>query len=718
MANAQDPRGWLDACPELTQFSSDPKVAAAVQAGDGEKLFAALEARRKGPRASFERRTLDAVLGRRRLFISPMNQGAPKLFTLNGVGSRIYGKSDLAADGTYVGTLFFTVLYLPVWPLAQYLCWSSGRQYQFYGKVPLSRTMKLWRAAVGAGAVAVAAAIALAVWSGSREAQAYVVNGLDVPVVVNGTGVSATVGPGTRLSVKLPVGKQRLEARAGGRVVEAVDVDVPRWTDVVVYNVIGSAPLYAEGSWYFPKGDKPATTPDAPFEFLGGRSFVVRDRVPYRFVPAPKTIQMDSHAKRELRWAVEVMKGGWMVTASVLENDGRLGEAAALAGRVAAAEPGDKDALARWLNLALVAGGPAAAVAPAKAIAEAAPGDLDAQRVYSHFLVSAGRREEAERIFAERAAKAPGDADAAYLRARVAEPEAAMQQFQALAREHPDDPRFRRGLAWQYYSALRWTDALREYGAVARIAPDAARANTQPVAASLVATGKVPAALALVERAASSSLDLSVAVLHAQVTRLARGARDPGRYLARVADLQKTDVQKAAWRTYARVWGHALAGEPPPPAKEIDAIPYPIQREACRIMVAAAADPAAGLKLAAPANRAALAEVADTVALLLAGEAARLGRDDLAVSLAEASGHLEAPGRAVVAFVRGGDPVELRDVDPEDRAALLLARARAAQASGLDAAPVLAQVRANDPLRGGVAQALARWPKPDRPAAR
>jgi len=730
MANAQDPRGWLEACPELAQFASDPRIAAAIEAGDGAKLFAALQARRKGPRAAFEHRTLDAVLKRRRLFTSPMS-GAPTLFTLNGFGSRIYGKSDVAADGTYVGTLFATAVYVPVWPLAQYLCWSSGKQFQFYGKVPLSRPMRFWRLVVGAGAAVAAVALALAIWSGSRETRAWVVNGLDVPVVVSGPARSVTVASKGRVEVKLAVGKRRLEARANGRVVEAIDVEVPRWTDAVVYNVLGAAPLYAEGSWYFPKNDKPAKEPEPPFEFYGGKSFVVRDRVPYRFTPAPQSIQMDKHAKREVRWAVDVMKGGWKLTANVLQNDGKLAEAAALAGRVAAAEPGDRDVLNRWLDLALVAGGPAAALAPAKAIAEAAPDDLGAQRAYAHVLVSAGRRGEAERIFSERAAKDPSSADAAYLRARVAEPAKALELFEALAKEHPQDPKFRRALAWRYYAELRWQDALREYGVLARLEPASARATTKQVATSLVAVGQLPAAAALVDSAASSSLDLSVAVLHAQLARLdppapparpgrsrrlaqpVRLAQPPGLYLARMADLQESDAQKAAWRTYAKVWGHALAGEPAPAAKEIDAIPFPIQRDACRIMVAAAADPAAGLAQAAGANRAVLSEVSDVVALLLAGEAARLGRDDLAVALAEASGHLEAPGRAVVAFVHGEDPVELRDVDPEDRAALLLARARGAQASGRDAGALLGEVRANDPVRGGVAQAVARWPRPE-----
>jgi hypothetical protein len=405
-------------------------------------------------------------------------------------------------------------------------------------------------------------------------------------------------------------------------------------------------------------------------------------------------------------------------TANVLQDEGKLSDAAALAGRVASAQRGDLDVLNRWLELAHVAGGPAAALAPAKAIAEAAPDDLDAQRVWSHYLVAAGRREEAERIFAERAEKNPGNTTAAYLRARVAEPGRALELFEALAKNHPEDERFHRALAWRYYAERRWSDALREYGALARLAPGAARAMTRQVAASLAAVGKVSAALARVDEAANAALDLPVAVLHAQLARLARGAPPPGLYLARVADLHEKDAQRAAWRAYAKVWGHALAGEPAPDAKEIDAILFPVQREACRIMMAAAADPSAALNQAAAANRAALSEVADVVALLLAGEAARLGRDDLAVALAEASGHLEAPGRAVVAFVRGEDPVELRNVEPEHRAALLLARARAAQASGRDPAAILDGVRANDVLRGAVAQALARWPKPDSVAAR
>src|SRR5512138_2912401 len=100
MATDQDPRGWLEACPALHQFASDADVAAAIAAGDARKLHAALSRRRKGERGAFEARAIDAVLAQRRLFTMPVVK-APTLTTFNGIGSRMVGKGDVAADGSY-----------------------------------------------------------------------------------------------------------------------------------------------------------------------------------------------------------------------------------------------------------------------------------------------------------------------------------------------------------------------------------------------------------------------------------------------------------------------------------------------------------------------------------------------------------------------------------------------------------------------------------------
>src|SRR5262249_51739170 len=58
-------------------------------------------------------------------------QSAPLLWTLNGCGTRIYGRA--AADhetGTYVGTLFFTLLFVPILALSRFrMCDGEGGGY-------------------------------------------------------------------------------------------------------------------------------------------------------------------------------------------------------------------------------------------------------------------------------------------------------------------------------------------------------------------------------------------------------------------------------------------------------------------------------------------------------------------------------------------------------------------------------------------------------------
>jgi len=48
------------------------------------------------------------------------NQAPTTTFTLNGTGSRLYGKRDKDSDGWYTATEFFCFLYLPIVPLGCY----------------------------------------------------------------------------------------------------------------------------------------------------------------------------------------------------------------------------------------------------------------------------------------------------------------------------------------------------------------------------------------------------------------------------------------------------------------------------------------------------------------------------------------------------------------------------------------------------------------------
>jgi hypothetical protein len=86
---------------------------------------------------------------------------APTQFGFFGIGTRLYGQRDYNAQSrSYVSTLYFTVFFIPVIPIASYRIVQQGSDRYALGKVPLSTLAKKARmvvaaslaiAAVGAG---------------------------------------------------------------------------------------------------------------------------------------------------------------------------------------------------------------------------------------------------------------------------------------------------------------------------------------------------------------------------------------------------------------------------------------------------------------------------------------------------------------------------------------------------------------------------------------
>ncbi len=78
--------------------------------------------------------------------------GAPAMFTLNGVGTKLYGERDYDDEtGTHVATLCVVVLFIPVFMLSAYrVARAGGRKWYFLGKVPLSGLARSYNYAVGA----------------------------------------------------------------------------------------------------------------------------------------------------------------------------------------------------------------------------------------------------------------------------------------------------------------------------------------------------------------------------------------------------------------------------------------------------------------------------------------------------------------------------------------------------------------------------------------
>ncbi len=68
----------------------------------------------------------------------------PSLSTINGIGTKLYGRSMLDRDtGIYISTLYFVVLFLPIFPMARYVVRDAeGGGWYFMGKAPLSKFNK------------------------------------------------------------------------------------------------------------------------------------------------------------------------------------------------------------------------------------------------------------------------------------------------------------------------------------------------------------------------------------------------------------------------------------------------------------------------------------------------------------------------------------------------------------------------------------------------
>lgn len=91
-------------------------------------------------------------------------RSAPPLFRFNGIGVGLYGRRDVR-DETHVSTYCVSILWVPVFPLANYRVSDAGQgAYRFYARERLGRAARAWQAAIAA-----AAAVAL----GTFGVQAY-----------------------------------------------------------------------------------------------------------------------------------------------------------------------------------------------------------------------------------------------------------------------------------------------------------------------------------------------------------------------------------------------------------------------------------------------------------------------------------------------------------------------------------------------------------------
>ena len=179
----------------------------------------------------------------------------------------------------------------------------------------------------------------LAFYSRSRATECYFLNALDYPVTVAVNDEDTfTVEAIGRITHEIPTGTVTLKVTGEeGTLLSEEEVDVPSFTSLVAYNVLGAAPLYAEGVIYSAN----EIESDNPMRVYAGQTFVTDDDVHEKFEPPPEELSVRDTTDRKVRWIADEIEGGFPVSLYLLQDRGELELALSLAQTVSKVSPED-----------------------------------------------------------------------------------------------------------------------------------------------------------------------------------------------------------------------------------------------------------------------------------------------------------------------------------------------------------------------------------------
>jgi hypothetical protein len=219
---------------------------------------------------------------------------APGLFTLNGVGTKLYTGSR-RYHGLDVGVLWFVLLFVPVLPLGAYLVTGEARGWRFYGRIPIPRSAWLARA-LWAGGIALALGVTVvpATFVSVRYGTVAAYNGFAEPVQVEVGGEVRSVDPHGHVVLSyVPLGPVTLRATtADGRELDRVEVDLSEHRgQTAIFDVAGRDPLTIDWVRW---GDGYGDPPDSDLLPVGSVAFTDAEYV-FAEPPESRSVTQGDH---------------------------------------------------------------------------------------------------------------------------------------------------------------------------------------------------------------------------------------------------------------------------------------------------------------------------------------------------------------------------------------------------------------------------------------
>lgn len=540
----------------------------------------------------------------------------------------------------------------------------------------------------------------------------YFVNGLDVPVVVTvDGGGTMSINSGWRGSRSLSEGLHRVEVKtADGKPLEEGELYVKSSSDrAVAWNVLGAAPLYVQSHVYTRYSSSSGSKPQV--STYAGARLVDRENVEYIFSEPPSSISTkDKSGGAIVKMQLAQAPGGWRTSLSMLEQSGSHASLAKLGEALLQVDPTQEEAFDAALTGWYAGEGAEAALAFLRRTMKAHPDLIVAHEKYQLLLQSLGQREHVRAFYEGLWKKAPESVVAGYLLSQVEPPAEALARLEKLVEREPTRKRMRMERARLRFLTGRYEEAVADFDAVLDPKEAAEAEEVSAYLRSLVALGRVPAALTLAVQFGEEGkkMDYRLAVLYGRLMGFVPKKDWPKgfQFFVDRASEGRSDELMPVW-----IAGR-LGIEVTEP--QLRNLPSDEMRKAFAIQRAAWKSAETAWTECHTATVGAMDMLDKPTTLLLAAEFERVGDPVLAgkllgtLALLTPLSHQEL--RAAV-FAPDGEAV-VEHLDPELRAAVLLARARRLDAEGLDSSDTYEMVTNDDILKGVVTSALREWERP------
>lgn len=217
------------------------------------------------------------------LWLDQLSSGSPGMYTLNGVGTRLYGKHKPDEHGFYISTLWFVVLFIPVLPLGAYLVQDAeGGGWYFLAKAPLPPLAKVVRLVTAVVVLMAALSAGAGVFWTGTSTRLMVYNGHDVAVTATVGDKTVEIAPRQlRKLGRVSTDAKSFSAAVAGATVEQFEADLSEGRGgTTLYNVNGRAGIVLGFICY-----GPCNTIDD--RLLGNGPLLFLDNVDYAFVEPP-----------------------------------------------------------------------------------------------------------------------------------------------------------------------------------------------------------------------------------------------------------------------------------------------------------------------------------------------------------------------------------------------------------------------------------------------